>query len=99
MQLGLRNYAFIMPIEISCIKFNNNEINTLPRYDTAQNYRILHKVVERFPNITSEFRTTSIFKSSAKENSGSNKTRRYIRDLSLSRMSFVLNTTVHVLSV
>jgi hypothetical protein len=44
---GLRNYVvIIIPTENSCIKFNNN-INNLQRYGIAQNYRILHKVVQR----------------------------------------------------
>jgi hypothetical protein len=47
MKLGLQNYVFIMSIENSYMQFNNNEINSLQRYD-AQNYRILHKVVQRF---------------------------------------------------
>jgi hypothetical protein len=46
MKLGLQNYVFIMPIENSYMQFNSNEINSLQRYE-AQNYRILHKVVQR----------------------------------------------------
>jgi hypothetical protein len=45
MKLVLQNYAIIISIENSCIKFNN-EINSLQRYDTAQNYRILHKMAQ-----------------------------------------------------
>jgi hypothetical protein len=43
MKLGLRYYAVVMSIEKSCIRFNNNRINSLERYDTAQNYKVLHK--------------------------------------------------------
>jgi hypothetical protein len=44
MKLGLQNYALI-PIENSCVKFNN-KVNSLQRCNTAQHYRILHKVVQ-----------------------------------------------------
>jgi hypothetical protein len=44
--MGLQNYVVIMPIKNSCIKFNN-KINSLQNHDIAQNYRILHKVVQR----------------------------------------------------
>jgi hypothetical protein len=65
---------------------------------------ILHKITEfytkRFsvcPNITSKFRTTTVFKSSAKENNGYNKICRYIHDgtklhLSKSNGSWVVST-------
>jgi hypothetical protein len=46
MNPGLRNYAAIMLIENSCIKFNNNETSSLQRYEIARNYRNLHKVVQ-----------------------------------------------------
>jgi hypothetical protein len=45
MKFGLENYAIIMPIQKSCIKFNNNMLDSLQRYEIAQNYRILHRVV------------------------------------------------------
>jgi hypothetical protein len=48
MKLGLQNYAVIIPIKISYIKFNN-KINSLQIYDIAKNYRILHKVVQCLP--------------------------------------------------
>jgi hypothetical protein len=48
MKLGLHNYAVIIPTEKSCIKFNNNMLNNLQRYYTAQNYRILYKSVTVF---------------------------------------------------
>jgi hypothetical protein len=44
MKLGLQNYVVIMQIENSCIKLNNNKINSARRYGNAQNYTILHKV-------------------------------------------------------
>jgi hypothetical protein len=44
MKLGLQSYAVIMPIE-NGLKFNN--LNSLQIYDTAQSYRILHRVVKR----------------------------------------------------
>jgi len=45
MKFGLQNCA-IIPTENSCIKFNNNKTNTLQRYGIAQNYIILHKMVQ-----------------------------------------------------
>jgi hypothetical protein len=55
MYLGLKNYAVIMTIEKSCIKFNK-KINSLQRYDSARNYIILHRVVQCFsqhnPNLS-----------------------------------------------
>jgi hypothetical protein len=79
MKLGLQNYAVIVPIENSYIKFNNNKINSLQVYDIAQNYKILHKVVQRLSQ--HNLRTTAIFKSSVKEHDDSNKTCRYVRDI------------------
>jgi hypothetical protein len=38
MKFGLQNYAVIMPIEKSCIKFNNNKLSSLQGYDITQNY-------------------------------------------------------------
>jgi hypothetical protein len=31
----------------NCIRFNYNTVNSLPVYDIAQNYKILHIVVRR----------------------------------------------------
>jgi hypothetical protein len=45
-KLGLQNYASIIPIENSYIKFYNNKVNNLQRYDISQNHIILHKVVQ-----------------------------------------------------
>jgi hypothetical protein len=45
MKLGLQNYAVIILPENSCIRFNNNNANNLQKYDIAQTYRVLHKVV------------------------------------------------------
>jgi hypothetical protein len=42
----LQNYGVIIPTENSFIKFNKNKINSLQIYDTTQNYRILHKLVQ-----------------------------------------------------
>jgi hypothetical protein len=42
--LGLENYIVIIPTENSYIKFN--KVNSLQIYDIAQNYSILHKVVQ-----------------------------------------------------
>jgi hypothetical protein len=36
MKLGLWNYAIIIPVDNSYIKFNNNKINSLQTYGTAQ---------------------------------------------------------------
>jgi hypothetical protein len=47
MKWGLQNYAIITPIQNSYIKFNNNMLNSLQIYGTAQSYRIVHKVVQR----------------------------------------------------
>jgi hypothetical protein len=47
-ETGLQNYAIITQTENSCIKCNSNKINSLQRYDTAQNYRILHQAVQHF---------------------------------------------------
>jgi hypothetical protein len=46
MKLGLQNYAAIILIENSCIKFNNNKLNSLQTYDIAQKYRTLKGVVQ-----------------------------------------------------
>jgi hypothetical protein len=48
MALGLQNYAVIIPKENSYVKFNNHKINSLQiaLYDFAQNYRIIHNVVQ-----------------------------------------------------
>jgi hypothetical protein len=43
------------------------KLNSLERYDIAQNYRILHRVVHRYSNITSKFHTIAIFKNCAKQ--------------------------------
>jgi tRNA C32,U32 (ribose-2'-O)-methylase TrmJ len=48
MKLELQNYAVFIPTDNSYIKFNNSKISSLQTYDTAQNYRILHKAVQRF---------------------------------------------------
>jgi hypothetical protein len=56
----------------------------------------LHKITEFYtkyssicPNITSNYRTTAIFKSFIKENNDWNKTCSYVHDLSVYRTSFV----------
>jgi hypothetical protein len=46
MKLGLQNYAVFTPIGNSCIKFNDNKVNSLQKYDNTQHYRILHKVIQ-----------------------------------------------------
>jgi hypothetical protein len=83
MKLGLRNYAVIMPM-----KTDVSNLVTI-RY-IVQKGMAMHKITgfytkwfSVFPNITSKFRTNAIFKSSANENNGSNKTCRYVHDLSL----------------
>jgi hypothetical protein len=43
--MGLQNYAVTILNENSCIQINNNKINNIQKYDIAQDYRILHKVV------------------------------------------------------
>jgi len=47
MKLGLWKHAVIMPMESSCVKFNNNKLHSLRRYNIAQSYIILHSVVQR----------------------------------------------------
>jgi hypothetical protein len=56
----------------------------------------MHKITEFYtewfsvyPNITSKFRTISIFKNYVKQNNDSNKTDRYVYDLLLYQSSFV----------
>jgi hypothetical protein len=44
---GLQNYAIIIPIENISIRSSNKELNSLQGHDIAQNYRILHRVVQR----------------------------------------------------
>jgi hypothetical protein len=46
MKLGLQNYTLNISTKNSCMKFSKNKIKSLKRYD-AQNYRILHNVVQR----------------------------------------------------
>jgi hypothetical protein len=77
MKPELQNYAVIIPVDNSYIKFKNKKINSLQIYDTAQNYTILHKVVQSLSqhNLT--------FISSVEENNDSNRTCRYVHDLSM----------------
>jgi hypothetical protein len=56
----------------------------------------LHKITEFYtewfsvhPNITSKFRTITIFKNYVKQNNDSNKTYRYVSDLLLHQSSFI----------
>jgi uncharacterized membrane protein YukC len=44
------------------------KLNSLQRYDIAQNYRILHRVVQRLSQHNSKFRTIAIFKNCVKQN-------------------------------
>jgi hypothetical protein len=46
MKLRLQNYVVIMLNEKCCIKYNKKS-SSLQSYDTAQNYNILHRVVQR----------------------------------------------------
>jgi hypothetical protein len=46
MKLGLQNNTIIIAINNSYIKCNNDKINSLQTNGIAQNYRILHKVVQ-----------------------------------------------------
>jgi hypothetical protein len=46
MKSGLWNSALAKPIKKSCIKFNNNKLNNLQRYNIAQKYRILYRLVQ-----------------------------------------------------
>jgi hypothetical protein len=45
MKMGLQKCAIIT--EKSCMKSNNNKLHSLQRYDIAQNYRILRKVIQQ----------------------------------------------------
>jgi hypothetical protein len=86
------NETIIMPIENSYTKCNNNNNN-----DNAEHKsKPLHKITELYtklfsvcPNITTEFRTTSIFKSSVKENNDSYESYRHVYDLSMYKTSSV----------
>jgi hypothetical protein len=53
MKLEIQNHAIKIPIDNSYIKFNNNKINSLQigLYDTAKNYGIPHKVVQRLSQL------------------------------------------------
>jgi hypothetical protein len=46
MKLRLQNYAVIMLNEKCCIKYINKS-SSLQNYDSVQNYKILHRVVQR----------------------------------------------------
>jgi hypothetical protein len=46
MNLGLQNYAVVMPAEKICAEFNNNEIHALQRCGISHNCRILRGVVQ-----------------------------------------------------
>jgi hypothetical protein len=46
MKFEFQNYVATIPIKNSYIEFNNN-VNSLQIYNIAQNYGILHKVVQR----------------------------------------------------
>jgi hypothetical protein len=68
MKMGLQNYAVIIPVENSCVRCNNNKIS---------NYKsvTLHKITEFYTKwfrvchiIISTFQSTTIFKSTIKEN-------------------------------
>jgi hypothetical protein len=92
MELGLWNYAIFMPVENSCIKFNNNKIDILQTYKIAEFYTVWFSV---WPNIISKFQTTT---RSVKENKDSNKTYRYIHDLTPHTTLFVLSPMDNELS-
>jgi hypothetical protein len=95
MKLGLQNYTVIIPTDKSYIKFNNNKLNSLQTYDIAQSYRILYKEVQLFSQRNLKMSNTNVFKSSIKENNDSNKTFRYVRDLSMNKNFIFLSVTVH----
>jgi hypothetical protein len=78
MKLGLQNYVIIIPTDNSYIKFNNNKINSLQTYDIAQNYRVLHEVVQCWSQHNFKFQTTTILIGFIKENNDSNKTYKYV---------------------
>jgi len=54
----------------------------------------LQKITE-FYTSSSKFRNTATFKSSVKENNDSNKTCRYVHDLSMYKNFICLSATVH----
>jgi hypothetical protein len=69
MKVEHQNYAVIMPIESSYIELNNRKTNNIQKYDTVQNYRILHKIVQRLSQRNLKCRAIAILKSPVKENS------------------------------
>jgi hypothetical protein len=75
----------------SYVKFSNNKINSLQvgLYDIFQNYRIVHKVVQRLPQHNPKFRNTTNFESPVKESNDSNKSYRYAHGISMYKSSFV----------
>jgi hypothetical protein len=66
MRLGFHNYALIMQTEKSCIKFGNNKLNCLQRYDIAQRFSICANL--------KIFCTITGFRSFVKEDNDLNKT-------------------------
>jgi hypothetical protein len=88
MKLGLQNYAVIIPVDNSYIKFNNNNINSLQTYYIAQNYRILHKVVQCWCQHKLKMSNHRHIQKLLKEYD-LNKTCKYIHDLSIYRTSYV----------
>jgi hypothetical protein len=78
--LGLQNYAVIMPIEHTSVKYNKNE--------TLHKVTEFYTVVQRLSQKISKVRTTAIIKGYVKEND-SDKTCRYVHERSLYKTSFV----------
>jgi hypothetical protein len=58
----------------------NNKLKTLQRYDTAKNYIILHRVIQRLSQHNLEISHHCNIKNLVKQNKNSNITRRYVRD-------------------
>jgi hypothetical protein len=64
-------------LQTSCIKFNNNKLNTLQMYNIADKYRIVHRVVQclSHSNLKILHNPHTAFRSFVKQSNDSNKTR------------------------
>jgi hypothetical protein len=89
MKLRLQNFTVVMPTENTCIEHNNENEKVCKGMTINTSRESCTKWYKVCPSITSEFRTTAIFKGSVKETTNSNKTYRHVHDLSMYKTSFV----------
>jgi hypothetical protein len=80
MKLGLQNYAVILPIKTNISNLTARNIY-IQIHNTAQNFIIPHKVVQRLFQHNLRISKYQIFKGSVKENNDSNKSCSYVHDL------------------